>query len=284
MTARNTYATLPEFQAYFTARGQTITTNAADDVVIDGLLEQASRFLETKTSRWFYPRIETRYYDLPARGVHYVRDLYFDTDVLEIITFLNGDLTAIDATKYNLLPSNESPRYALQMKVSTTLIWQLDALGDWEGVLALTSYNGYHNHYAADGWKVGGTLGAAITDTTTLAFTASTGHSLAVGQVIKIGNELQIVGTVSSNTITPLSRGDNGSTAATHLISTVVYIWRPMEETRNAVMEIARTAYSRRFGKSSGATETITAAGVVLSPRDIPAMAEEFIKTYQRRY
>jgi hypothetical protein len=56
-----------------------------------------------------------------------------------------------------------------------------------------------------------------------------------------------------------------------------------MEEAHNAACEIANTAYRRRFGQSTSNTETVTAAGIVLSPREIPAMAQEFIKTYQRR-
>jgi hypothetical protein len=55
-----------------------------------------------------------------------------------------------------------------------------------------------------------------------------------------------------------------------------------MAEARNAVLEIANNAYQRRFGKSTGESATVTAAGIVLSPRDIPAMAEAFIRNMRR--
>lgn len=283
MTSRNTYARLDEFKAYWINRGNVTLPDTSDDGVIDQLLETASRLLDSKTGRRYYPIIQTNSYDLPSRGVNeYQRELDLKDDLLQVITFLNGDDTSIASTEYNLLPRNWYPKWMLQMRVNSTLIWQLDSNGDWEGVLDLTGYWGYHNRYVLDGWKIGGTLGAAITDTTTLAFTASASHTLAVGQIIKIEDELQILGTVATNTITPLKRGDNGSTAATHANGTTIYIWQPMEEARNAVCEIANTAYRRRFGQNASVSEMVTAAGVVLSPRDIPAMAEEFIRTYRR--
>jgi hypothetical protein len=210
------------------------------------------------------------------------RSIDLSGDLQEIITFLNGDATSISASEYNLLPRNYTPKFELKLKQNSTLIWEPDSNGDYEGVLSLTGIFGYHPFYA-EAWKSGGTLGAAISDTTTLAFTMTAGHTLVVGQILKINNEIYIVDTVSTNTITPLKRGDNGSTAATHLNGATVYIWQPMEETRNAVCEIANSAYKRRFGQSVSNTETVTAAGIVLAPRDIPVMAQEFINTYQRR-
>jgi len=279
MTARNTYATLAEFKDYWKSRGSTNATDTADDVVIDNLLENASRFLDSKTARYYYPRIEARVYDVPDVDRH---TLDLDADLQEIITFTNGDASAISSTQYNLLPRNYSPKHALQLKQNSTLIWEPDSNGDYEGVITLTGIFGYHPIYA-EAWKSAGTLGASITDTTTLAFTMTAGHTLAIGQVIRIDNEIFIIGNVSTNTITPLKRGDNGSTAATHSNGATVTIWQPMEEAHNAACEIANTAYRRRFGQSTSNTETVTAAGIVLAPREIPAMAQEFIKTYQRR-
>lgn len=277
MTARNTYATLAEFKAYWLSRGGDNSISPADDAVIDQLLENASRLLDSKTGRYYYPRVQARVYDTPEG-----RSLPINADLQAVITFINGDGTSITASNYNLLPRNVSPKYELQLKENSTLIWEPDSDGNYEGVITLTGIYGYHPYYS-EAWKSGGTLGAAITDTTTAAFTMTAGHTLQVGQTVKIDNEIFIVGAISTNTITPLQRGDNGSTAATHLNGASVTIWQPMEEARNAVCEIANTAYRRRFGQSTSNTETVTAAGVVLAPKDIPLLAYEFIKTYQRR-
>src|SRR3989304_10360152 len=48
------------------------STDAPDDSVIDTLIAQASRYIDQKTGRTFYPRVETRLYDAPSpmsRGV-----------------------------------------------------------------------------------------------------------------------------------------------------------------------------------------------------------------------
>jgi hypothetical protein len=48
----------------------------------------------------------------------------------------------------------------------------------------------------------------------------------AVGNIARNGNELMLVTGITTGALT-VTRGWNGSTAATHLISTAVTIWRP---------------------------------------------------------
>lgn len=253
-----------------------MSTDTADDAVIDILLENASRFLDGATSRKFYPTVENQYFDIPNDN-----ELLFD-DLLEVITFTNGDGVAIASTEYNLEPKNLSPRYGLKLKGSSSVSWQPDSSGNSEDVLSLLGLYGYHNSYTLNGWKSAGTLGAAIADTTTLAFTMSAGHSVAVGKTYRIDNELFNIATVATNTITPLARGDNGSTAATHLINAVVYEWQPMTDAKNSVLEIASQEYRRRFGESGNSSSTFVAGGVIISSKDIPTLAQQFINTYLR--
>jgi hypothetical protein len=276
MTAINTYATLAEYKAFVTARGQSSTTDATDDTVIDNLLEQASRYIDSKTARWFYPRIEQRYYSIPDTN-----KLGLDADLLAVITFLNGDDTSIASTEYNLLPRNYSPKYAIELTDVTSVVWEDDSNQSVEFVLDLTGIFGFHDRYD-DAWTTAGTLGAAMSDTTTASLTMTGGHSVAVGEILKVDNELFIPSAVVTNAITLVARGDNGSTAATHSNGATVSTWQPMEEARNAVLETASQAYKRRFGKSNSNISTVTAAGVMLTPRDIPALTEEFIAVYRR--
>jgi hypothetical protein len=275
----NLAATLADFKAYSVARGQTasISTDATDDGVIVDLLEAASRYMDDKTGRQFYPSIETRLYDIPENSY-----LWLDADLLSLTTLTNGDASVISSTDYVMLPANETPKYCIRLKGDSSVAWEADSDNDTEQVISVLGWWGYRQKYTQRAWLSVGTLGAAITDTTTLAFTMTAGHTVAAGQILKIDNEIFNVNTVSSNTVTPIARGDNGSTAATHLINTAVYRWVPQEEVHNAVLEIANNAYNRRFGKSTGESATVTAAGVVLSPRDIPAMAEEAVRAFMR--
>jgi hypothetical protein len=277
MSNINLYATLAEYKAYLTARGQAASTDTYDDGVIVDLLERASRYMDDKTRRQFYPSIETDAYGIPGGS-----ELSFDKDVLQIITLTNGDGTAIASTEYNMLPANFTPYYGLRLKEGSSVEWESDTDNNTEQVIDMVAWCGYREKFSQRGWSSVGTLGAAITDTSTLAFTMTAGHTVAVGQILKIDSEIYNVSTVATNTITPIARGDNGSTAATHLIGATVYKWNPQEEVKGAVLEIANSAYNRRFGKATGESATVTAAGVVLTPRDIPAMAEEVARAFMR--
>lgn len=273
----NLYATLAEYKAYSVARAQTATTDATDDGVIVDLLEAASRYLDDKTGRQFYPSIETRLYDIPGDS-----ELWLDGDLLSVITLTNGDATVITTTNYKLNNPNFTPYHAIELKDISTVEWETNSSDSSQQVISVAAWWGYRQKFAQRAWQSVGTLGAAITDTTTLAFTMTAGHSVTVGQILKVDSEIYNIATVATNTITPIARGDNGSTATTHSNGATVYAWKPQEEARNSVLEIANSAYNRRFGKSTGESATVTAAGVVLTPRDIPKMADEFINNFRR--
>jgi len=53
-------------------------------------------------------------------------------------------------------------------------------------------------------------------------------------------------------------------------------------DVRQAVEDIAVTAYKRRFGENTESAATVTAAGVVLTPRDIPMSAWRVINRYRK--
>ena len=275
MTAINTYATLAEYKEFSVARGQTGFTDTGDDVVIDNLLEQASRYIDDKTARWFYPRIELRNYSLPDS-----RKLLLDADLLAVITFLNGEDTAITSGDYHLLPKNATPYYAIKLTDISSVTWLSDSSGSSEFVLDLTAVFGYHNQYA-DGWTTGSTLGEDL-DTSETEWDVASETLFSAGNIIRVDNEIGIVSTTATGKINVVARGDNGSTAATHSNGATVEVWQPMEGARQAVLETAMQAYKRRFGKAEGGIATVTGAGVVLTPRDIPALTEEFIRVHRR--
>ena len=267
----NAYCTLADYKNYVVARGQSSSTDATDDGVIQDLINSASRYIDTQSGRQFYPRIEEQLYNIPSD-----RHLYLDDDLLAVITFSNGDDAAISANQY-VTQGAKPPFWAISLRKTSTVTWEPNSAGDSEQVIGVLGIWGRHDNYTQRAWLKVGTLGAAMSDTTTLAFTMTAGHSIAVGNILRIDNELFNVSTVATNTITPIVRGDNGSTAATHLISAPVYAWQPMEGAKQSALEIVNSAYKKRFGQSVGESATVTAAGVVLSPRDIPATAQAFI-------
>lgn len=93
-------------------------------------------------------------------------------------------------------------------------------------------------------------------------------------------------GTVSSPTLvgtfTVNQRGDNGSTAATHLTSAPVYAWNVEPAINMAVLQTVQNMYSTEGGQPGAGKINITAAGVVIRPQDIPDSAQKTINSYTR--
>jgi hypothetical protein len=54
------------------------------------------------------------------------------------------------------------------------------------------------------------------------------------------------------------------------------------DDIKLACMEIAKAAYSRRYGQNMTGNAEVTAAGVVITPQDIPAFARSIIRGYRR--
>jgi hypothetical protein len=290
MTNINLYATLAEFKAYATARGQqsNITIDAADDAVIDEILSGVSRYFDDECHRTFYPRFETRYFSVPVY-TNSPRKLFLDDDLLQETSIINGDTTDISALTdslghkvYNLLPKNYEPKFCIELVGPTYIFWIFNSIGSIQYVISVTGWWGFHNHYTQRGWTKVDTLKNAITDTTTLAFTVNTSGSVLADQILKIDNEIFNVASESTGTVTPNQRGDNGSTAATHLVGASVYAWNVQPEIKLAVMEAALNIYQARSGQSNGGKVSVTAAGIVIRPEEIPAHAQSTIVAFTR--
>jgi hypothetical protein len=275
---RNGYSTLADFKAYLRPPGQTLKVDAGDDTAIDRMIEVASRRVDALTARMFYPHIETYTYDLPGDDV-----IMFGDDLLEILSFKNGDGTSIANTEYILLPSNFYPKYSLRMRDISSVVFVTDSNASEQDVLDIEGYWGFHEHYTR-AWKAVGTLAAAMADTTSLTFTMTAGHSMVAsgGEIIKIGDELFNTVSVVTNTVTVQSRGDNGSTAAIHLINAPVYAWQQAQDVSELTLEIAKIMYNSRYGENVETVSTYTPQGIIVSPRSLPVWAQEILRKYQR--
>jgi hypothetical protein len=280
MTTTFAYAKLAEFRDYATDRGGNVPTpNVIDDGVVRQLLLTASRYLDYKTGRRFDPHVATRYYSVPSAEDGDPRELVLDSDLLEVLSITNGDGSSIASTEYILRPRNESPYRRIRLKDTSTYYWALDAAGGAYDVIAVSGIWGFHSRYA-DAWETITTAAEAM-DASETGYDVTSGSGFVLGDLIRFDNEIAYISSVSDNTLT-IARGANGSTATTHLTGIDVKVWRFADEIKNATIEIANNAYHRRFGQSLRSEETITAAGIVLSPREIPQMAKELIKNLQR--
>lgn len=277
MTTQNAYATLAELKAQLTAPGQTFSTDTADDAVLEMMLNTASRVIDEQTARRFYPKIETRYFDIPELS----RTLQLEGDLLEVITLTNGDETVLTTTDYSLYPKNFTPCFAIRLKESSSYYWAQDGDGNTENVVSVLGIWGYHDDYA-NAWLTGSTLNEDL-DISELPWTMVSGTLFATDQIVRVENELSIVASVSINDVTVVKRPENGSTAATHATGKTVYIWQPMSSVKRAALLIAEAEYKKRYGENESGVARITAAGVVITPAGFPRLAKEIIDTLIRR-
>ncbi len=273
MTLVNGYVTLATYKTWPDIE----STDATDDGVIEQLIQASSRYIDNKSQRWYFPRVRLRHYDIPRSNV-----LKLKGDLLEVISFINGDDTTISSSDYLLNPPDDYPKYELELQAYSSVYWQLDTNRGSRQVLDLTGIEAFHNSYSERAWSVGGTLGAAITSTTALTATLTAGHACVTGQIWRIDNEI-LNGSISSNTATFLVRGDNGSTAATHLNGATIYYWNPQDDIKEAVIMLVASLEKRRAGESISSETIATAAGVLITPRDVPGFTADVISNYTRR-
>lgn len=274
MTIINGYTTLQQVKDLLKIEQD----DFADDAVIEDLISQASRWIDTETGRRFYPSVETHSLNVPDG-----RGLYLDDDLLAITTLTNGDGTVITSTDYILLPSRAYPKYAIALTESTNTYWETDSSTNSEQVIDVLGYWGCHRDYASRAWLNATTLneGAQLnaTDTT---FTVLSRAKIKIGNIIKIENELMIVTGLNASDVTVWQRGDNGSTAATHADLTAVYVWQVEPQIEMACKLIVTNMYHNRFGSNTTGTATVTSFGVVLAPEDIPASVHKIVASFRR--
>ena len=280
----NGYSSLPDFKTYGISNS---VIDEADDAILEKIIGSASRYIDNQTGRTFYPRIETRYYNVVSS-----RKMWLDDDLLEVITLLNGnvdendDRVEIDADDYNLLPLNEYPKYAVNLTPSSNVYWQRDTNSDAEGVIDLLGFWGYHERYglnAEQSWKEITTVnnaGIIATADTTFTLTAVDDLLEYGGQLLRIDNEIMRYEGKAALVIT-VERGANGSTAADHDDAKEVYLWTYADDIVNCCWDIVNGIYKRRTGENASSTSVLTSAGVIVTPRDITDYAAAIIATYK---
>jgi len=248
-----------------------------DDDVVRLVCEAASRYLDAKTHRWFYPKIETRYYDHPEDAGR----LKVDKDLLEVAEFTtqNGDVEVTDDQYYLMLAGsyNHTPYDRIVLKTNSDRT-QLIYTGTLQKANAVTGTWGYHEDWS-NAWQ---SSGDAIADATGINATVTTVNvadgdgadiygvtpRFKAGQTLKIGDEFMYLTAISTNALTVV-RGINGSTAAVHATAAAISVYRPMKDIEDATLAMAKWLWSRRESKAF-ARIIVPAPGVVDLPPGIP--------------
>ena len=284
MSTLNAYATLGEYKAWIAVRGLagSVGTDASDDTSIEIILKGVSHYIEQQTGRHFTPYIETRYYDLPPVDALEPRVLRLDDDLLEIITLTNGNGTIIPSTEYALHPRNRSPYYGIRLDDDSIYSWVGSGTGSTHGVIAVYGIWGYHNRYA-QAWAIGSTTSEAL-DTSEADISVALSaifSTYGVGSLIRFDNELGYLTAIGGANEIDCTRGENYSTPAAHLSGITVYIWNIQSDIKDACLMIAQNVYGLRSGQSGGGKITVSAAGVVIRPEEVPPLVQKSLISYR---
>ena len=73
-----------------------------------------------------------------------------DDDFIAVNSVTNGNGTSIDSDEYNTLPANKTPKYAIKLKESSTVIWEGDSDSNYEQVITVNADWGYSDGAPTD--------------------------------------------------------------------------------------------------------------------------------------
>ncbi|MGB1285386.1 MAG: hypothetical protein ACPG7F_02535 [Aggregatilineales bacterium] len=220
--------------------------DTAEDARLQDMLESASALITRTTHREFMPRRATIPHEV---HLYDPTELILSEDVLELTALYNGtgdsididsDVVVIASSVLHLINGSfvyeDTPLNAIQVQG----IWGWH--DDWS--------NAWVN--SADTVQDNPLSDSATTLTVTDADgTNSIAHSprFQVGQLLKIAEEYLRVLAIdtATNTLT-VQRGVNGTTAAEHTTSTIIYIYHPPLDAMNLCLRLATWLYREPDG------------------------------------
>ena len=241
MAERGTYATVTQLKA------QIKITATTDDVILLGMLETASRWIDDHCKRAFYAMTDTRYWN--QDDVDYSDPLKLWVDDLLAVTSINLD-NDLDGTyedtlaagDYDLWPYHGYPKLAVMLNDET------GDYGEWpEGrkPIQIIGTWGYGDKASASPWLAVASVGTVATTTgTTLAVT--NGADFEAGNTILVGTEQMYVTAIATNNLTVV-RGVNGTTAEIQAGAAMSKAQYP-ENVKQACIMIVGRLYKRSEG------------------------------------
>ncbi len=262
------------------AKTQIKATTTTDDSVVWGLIQQASRRVDSffRSQRpLFAPYIETRSYELNALRIDSTRNFLFLPSPLLSLTTITANGTDITSS-VTVYPNNasNSPYYVLQLTgYNSWYEFMPPTSGNYlVSTVLITGVWGYSANYG-NAWLSVDTLSANITSSATSLTVAdvdgvdayNNSPRISAGNIIRIDSEYMLV--VATNTTTNVCtvvRGYNGSTASAHVSTTAVYTYEVDDSINRAVSRQVGLMYARR---GSYENSTITDLTTVSFPADV---------------
>ena len=217
------------------------------DAKVDKLIARASAYIERYTKgRKFIPWTGTKEIDYQQSVKIQLPD-----DLLSVTTF-NADGTTVASSDYFLYPLNaaddDKPYLEIELLFTSAVMAYIDTR---QAAIAITGMWGYSNLFHDSLAETAEELDATETDITV---DAGNGSNFEIGMTIVIESEQIWVSNIATDTLT-VTRGMNGTTAATHATATTISIYRaPGEVIQACETQVAKwlhradAAFSDRVG------------------------------------
>jgi hypothetical protein len=236
-------------------------TDTSEDTILEGLVEAVSRAIDDFCGRRFYAATQTRYYTANRSDRLLVDDLL---SITTLKTDEDGDgtfeTTLVADTDYWLYP--DRPPAAEPAWWGIELVGRASSqLGVWPAVRRGVKVAGTWGF--ANETESAGTLAAEVSSASATSLSMVAGHGAQAGDTVVVESEQLWVTAVVGETLT-VTRGVNGTAAATHASGTVVRVRRyprPIEQA--CAMQAARHLWESQGGYAGSlqASETYAAAG-----------------------
>ena len=268
----NCYATLTRIKSRLDITG---TSNDAD---LQMLLDTASRAIDNYTHRFFYVDATTRYFDGQSSPA-------FLDDILSITTLKtdeDGDATYENSytatTDYWMYPINKYPKTYAVINSSGSYGGFASGMRHAIEIDGLFGYAESATPYATSGDAV---VDAPLT-AAAITITVADADNFVAGQVIKVEDEQCYVSAASGTSLT-VTRAVNGTEAAEHVVTTVIYIYFYPDPIVEATLIQAMRWWKRRESAFQDAVRFSESMGEIVVYKGLDPDLELMIKSYIKR-
>lgn len=274
----NLYATLADVRRHLGLG----TSQTGDDDVLLARLGAASRLIDAYTGRRFYPVRQSLVYtcDDPAL-------LLLHNDLLALHSLTNGDGSTLAPAVYHLHPPNVPVKSAVLLD-RTQAAFTHD--GDPTDAITVDATWGFHLDWAnAWDWSGDSVQDNPLSSAATLITvsdadgTDSTGFGprFAAGQLIRIESEyLHVLAVDATLNQLTVKRSVNGTEATSHAQNTVIDIYRPPEDVRQACLRVATWLYKQQDAGFAVAAGSLR--GQLIVPAALPDDVQQVLAPYTR--
>jgi hypothetical protein len=260
-------------------RGLKDTETSEDDLITQFIISASAEFQEgiKGGGRVLAPYLATTLEDF--------RDPYrldFNDDVLELVEVTNGDSTLMDTTRLLLVPANSYPKRRMEVRFGASGI-PFTYLDEPRQSIMLRAWRGCVPHYTTGAFRPSGALvpaGGLFSGDGSVALDSGEGALFETGQYVAATTgglrELMQVTAIDGDLLT-LARAELGTDAATHAEGTIIEIFTPPADVREAVRQMAVYFYLHKDAVGSRIT---TIDNGVVTVEDLDPRVQKTIDRY----